>query len=68
MIINWVRSGMPNDELPLVKQTIVQAQTSMDALGVFLAGNNGQQKFYFHYQAGQLNRRAIIENGEDDQW
>lgn len=68
MIIDWVRSGMPNDGFPLVKQTILQTQDSMDAAGVFLAGNNGQQKFYFHYQDGQLSRRPIVKNGEDDQW
>lgn len=68
MIIHWVRSGMSNDDFPLVKQTILQTQDAMEAAGVFLAGNNGQQKFYFHYQDGELHQRPIIENGEEDQW
>ncbi|WP_175400952.1 methyl-accepting chemotaxis protein [Terasakiispira papahanaumokuakeensis] len=68
MIIHWVRSGMSNDDFPLVKQTILQTQDAMGAVGVFLAGNNGQQKFYFHYQDGELHRRPIIENGQDDRW
>ena len=67
-ITQWVKNGMPESTFDLVAKTMVKTQSSIGALGVFLAANDGDRKVYYHYEDGQLHGRALEQSNSDDSW
>ena len=42
-ISQWIKDGMPESGFELVSKTMVKTQSSIGALGVFLAANDGER-------------------------
>ena len=68
MLINWVKSGTPSDQLPSIQQVMAQVQRSLGASAVFMATNTGSEVRYHHYQDGELNWRYMEASNPDDSW
>lgn len=67
-ISQWVKDGMPESGFELVSKTMVKTQSSIGALGVFLAANDGERMVYYHYENGQLHGRPLEQSNKDDSW
>ncbi|MDR9468610.1 methyl-accepting chemotaxis protein, partial [Marinospirillum sp.] len=67
-IERWVRDGMPEEGLDDVKKEMARVNDLLDAGIVFIAGNDGDTAYYHHYQKGQLNRRVMERDSNDDAW
>lgn len=68
VISEWVQQGMPESAFDMVSKTMVKTQTSIGALGVFLAANDGERMAYYHYENGQLHERPLEQANPDDSW
>lgn len=64
----WIQNGMPEAELPLLKEEMLQINQQLGAMAVFLAANDGQRAIYHYFQNGQFDYREMQGSDEDDIW
>lgn len=67
-LIDWIKRGTPEEELPQIIKLMAQVQATIGASGVFMASNTSQDTRYHHYENGQLNWRNMSSSHTDDSW
>lgn len=67
-IASWIEQGMPQSQLPLIREQMAVVHQQLDADAVFLAANDGAHVVYHYYKEGVLQQRNITITEEQDAW
>jgi len=67
-VLDWIRDGAPEAELPRIKAAMAKQRESLRASAVFMATRVGDEVRYHHFEGVELKWRTMSAGNPDDRW